>query len=141
MTLVHWSFQLMDGIGTLLLAFSAAYWIARRRGRDWLRSRRFLRAAVVAGPAAIAALELGWVTTEVGRQPWIAHEVMRVEDAVTTGAGVWIALVGLVVIYASMAVATLLVLRSMARRWRERADADLPTPYGPSSKLVREGAT
>lgn len=138
-TMVHWSFQLMVGIGTALLGFSALYWIARRRGRDWLASRRFLWGAVAAGPAAVAALELGWITTEVGRQPWIAHEVMRVEDAVTIGSGVWVALAGLLVIYGSMGVATVLVLRSMARRWRERADADLPTPYGPASRLVREG--
>ena len=53
---------------------------ARRRG---VFPRWMLRALVVAGPAAVVALEAGWVTTEVGRQPWIVHEVMRVEDAVT----------------------------------------------------------
>lgn len=137
-TLVHWSFQAMVGLGTLLLVLGAAFWIARRRGRDWLRSRRFLWAAVAAGPAAVAALELGWITTEVGRQPWIAYRVMRIEEAVTTGSGIWITFAGLLVIYGSMGVATLLVLRSMAERWRERADADLPTPYGPASRLVRE---
>lgn len=137
-TLVHWSFQLMVAIGTALLVLGAAYWSARRRGRDWLGSRRFLWLAVAAGPAAVLALELGWVTTEVGRQPWIAHEVMRVDEAVTSGSGVWVALAVLVVLYTSMAVLTTVVLRSMARRWRDTDAGDLPTPYGPPA-LVPAG--
>ncbi|HEX5365681.1 MAG TPA: cytochrome ubiquinol oxidase subunit I [Acidimicrobiales bacterium] len=130
-TMVHWSFQLMVAIGVGLLVLGAAYWIARRRGHEWLGSRRFLWLAAAAGPASILALELGWVTTEVGRQPWIAHRVMRIDEAVTTGSGVWLALAALVAVYASMGVVAILVLRSMARRWREGDAADLPTPYGP----------
>lgn len=133
-TLVHWSFQSMVAIGLALAALSAGFWIARRRGRDWLTSRRFLRAAVGAGPGAVVALELGWVTTEVGRQPWIAQGVMRVEDAVTDSSGVWVSLVVLVVVYAAMLAGAALVLRSMARRWRAGEAIDLPTPYDPSGE-------
>jgi cytochrome d ubiquinol oxidase subunit I len=134
-TLVHWSFQLMVALGTALLVLGAAFWVARRRGRDWLTSRRFLWVAVGAGPAAVAALELGWITTEVGRQPWIVYRVMRVEEAVTTGSGVHLALAVLLVVYASMGVLTVTVLRSMARRWRAGGGAvDLPTPYGPPAE-------
>ena len=140
-TMVHWSFQLMVLLGTALLLLGAAFWVARRRGRDWLASRRFLRLAVLAGPAAVAALELGWITTEVGRQPWIVHEVMRVEEAVTTGEGVGIALAVLVAVYASMGLVTASVLRSMARRWREGGPGELPTPYGPpADRSVEVGA-
>lgn len=137
-TLVHWSFQLMVALGTGLLLLGAAYWLARRRGRDWLGSRRFLWLAVLAGPAAVAALELGWVTTEVGRQPWIAHQVMRIDEAVTTGSGVWVALAVLLAVYTSMGVVTAIVLRSMSRRWRD-SEADLPTPYGPPAVLAPAG--
>ncbi|HEX3328083.1 MAG TPA: cytochrome ubiquinol oxidase subunit I [Actinomycetota bacterium] len=42
-----------------------------------------LRAAVVAGPAAVVTLEVGWIVTEVGRQPWIVYNLMKVEDAAT----------------------------------------------------------
>lgn len=133
-TLVHWSFQAMVAIGLALAALAAGFWIARRRGRDWLRSRRFLRAAVAAGPAAVVALELGWVTTEVGRQPWIAQGLMRVDQAVTDGGGVWVSLVVLVVVYTTMLTGAVLVLRSMARRWRSGEPIDLPTPYGPSGE-------
>jgi cytochrome d ubiquinol oxidase subunit I len=90
-----------------------------------------MRAAVAAGGLSLVALEAGWVTTEVGRQPWIVHGVMRVEDAVTENSGVWISLGAIVVIYTAMGVAAAKVLRSMARRWRESDDVDLPTPYGP----------
>jgi cytochrome d ubiquinol oxidase subunit I len=56
---------------------------------------------------------------------------MRVEDAVTDNSGIWISLGAIVVIYAAMGVAAVKVLSSMARRWRETDDVDLPTPYGP----------
>lgn len=127
-TMVHLSFQAMVGLGTALAALSLWY-LARRRRHDLLADRRFLWLTVAAGPGAVAALELGWITTEVGRQPWIVHGVLRVEEAVTTGNDVWATFVGLVVLYAAMAAGTVAVLRSMARRWRQGEGADLATPY------------
>lgn len=132
-TVVHWSFQAMVAIGVTLAALGVTYGVMRRRGRDPLERRWFLRAAVVAGPLSVMALELGWMTTELGRQPWIAYRAMRIVDAVTTGGGVWISLVVLLVVYAAMGVGAIVVLRSMARRWRAGAPLDLPTPYGPTA--------
>jgi cytochrome d ubiquinol oxidase subunit I len=139
--IVHWAFQAMVAAGTTMIAI-AAWWMLRRRrhGDAVFESTWFLRAAVAAGPLSVIALEAGWVTTEVGRQPWIVYRVMRVEDAVTDNSGIWISLVVMVVVYASMTVMATRVLRGMARRWRESDDVDLPTPYGPSSDLVRSGA-
>ncbi|MGE3621547.1 MAG: cytochrome ubiquinol oxidase subunit I [Acidimicrobiia bacterium] len=130
-TMVHWSFQLMVGLGLALAGLGVAFHVARRRGRDWLARPWFLRAAVGAGLGGVAALELGWITTEVGRQPWIAQGVMRVEEAVTTSEGVWVSLVVLVVVYALMGAGTVFVLRWMAERWRFGEALDLPTPYDP----------
>jgi cytochrome bd ubiquinol oxidase subunit I len=137
-TLVHWSFQGMVAIGFGLIGLGVLFFAARRRGRDLLTSRAFLRAAVVAGPAAVVALELGWITTEVGRQPWIAQGFMRIEEAVTRSDLVWPSLIVLVVVYTAMSVGAVLVLRWMAARWREGESLDLPTPYGPEGPTVRE---
>jgi cytochrome d ubiquinol oxidase subunit I len=130
--IVHWSFQTMVGIGTLLAGFSVWFWWRRRRGRDPLASNRVLKAAVVAAPLSILAMEAGWVTTEVGRQPWIVYRVMRVEEAVTTNSGIWISLAVVVAVYAAMTIAAGKVMLSMARRWRATGDASLSTPYGPT---------
>jgi cytochrome d ubiquinol oxidase subunit I len=130
-TLVHWSFQSMVALGFAMIGLGVTFFLARRRGRDLLADRRFLWLAVLAGPASVAALELGWITTEVGRQPWIAQGVMRIDEAVTTSSFVWVSLVVLILVYVGMLAGAALVLRSMARRWREGEAIDLPTPYGP----------
>ena len=133
--IVHLSFQTMVGIGSLLALSSVLFWWRRRRqGDDW--PRWLLRAAVVAGPLAVVALEAGWVTTELGRQPWIVYDVMRVRDAASTSTGLWWSYAAMVVVYAGMTVAATKILRSMARRWREGGSTDLPTPYGPAEPLV-----
>ncbi len=62
---------------------------------------------------------------------------MRTEDAVTSNSGVWVSLVVMIAIYASMGVIAIRVLLAMARRWRDDPDSDLPTPYGPGGELAR----
>jgi cytochrome d ubiquinol oxidase subunit I len=105
----------------------------------------FLRVASVAGLAALVTMWAGWIVTEVGRQPWIVYRVLRTNAAVTRAGGVWISLSVVVVLYALVAWATILVLRSMARRWRaadedsseEVGDADVP--YGPARSFHDAG--
>ncbi len=135
-TMVHLSFQAMVGSAFALLGLGAWYWRSRRRGGDPLASRRFLWAAVVAGPLAVLALELGWFTTELGRQPWIVYRVMQVSDAVARGNAIWASFAVLLVVYTGMVAGAIAVLRSMARRWRAGADLDLPTPYSPPRPRV-----
>lgn len=131
--IVHWSFQLMVGAGFAMIGIAAWFQWRRRRSADPFASPWFLRAAIAAGGLAVLALQAGWTTTEVGRQPWIVHRVMRVDEAVTGNSGVWISLSAIVVVYTSMGVIAVQVLRSMARRWREGDELDLPTPYGPET--------
>jgi cytochrome d ubiquinol oxidase subunit I len=137
---VHLAFQTMVGAGTLMAAVAVWYWWRKRRHDDPL-SPWLLRAVVACGGLAVIALQAGWVTTEVGRQPWIVYGVMRVDEAVTTNDGIWISLAVIVVVYASMAYLATRVIRGMTRRWRESDDIDIPTPYGPSEALTPVGST
>ena len=88
MNVVRTSFQLMVAIGFAFLGLGAWLAFAWRRRRALPRSRWFLRAVGRSpGPAAVLALECGWVVTEVGRQPWIVYHVMRTRDAVSDASG------------------------------------------------------
>jgi cytochrome d ubiquinol oxidase subunit I len=111
---VRTSFQLMVAIGFALLALGAWLGFAWRRRRALPRSRWFLRAVVAAGPAAVLALECGWVVTEVGRQPWIVYHVMRTRDAVSDASGLRYGYFLLIAVYLVLAVATFSVLRRLA---------------------------
>ncbi len=137
-TVVHLAFQMMVGAGLAMIAISGWFWWRYRRRDDPYDSRWMLRSIVAGGGLAVLALQAGWTTTEVGRQPWIVYEVMLVEDAVTTNNGIWVTMILLIVVYASLAFLATKVIRGMTRRWRESDTVDLPTPYGPSELDVRQ---
>ena len=123
-TLLHWAFDFMVGIGSALIALGLWFGVVWWRRRDIPQTKWFLRAVAVSGVAAVLALEAGWIVTEVGRQPWIVYEVMRTEDAVTDASGIWVTFGLVFVLYTALGVAAILVLRSMARRWREGESLD-----------------
>ncbi len=129
---VHLCWDVMIGLGTLLLLLSvwyAACWLFRR---NMPRSKLFLALAAGAGIAAIVAMEAGWVLSEVGRQPWIVYNLMKVEDAATGNTGVWVMTVLVTLLYVGLGVTTVLILRKMSKRFRARDVADDEVPYGPS---------
>jgi cytochrome d ubiquinol oxidase subunit I len=130
-TLLHWAFDAMVGICCALIALGLWFAIAWWRRRDIPKTPWFLRATAVSGAAAVVALECGWIVTDVGRQPWIVYEVMRTEDAVTQADGVWVSLAVVLVVYTALGIATIAVLRAMARRRRTAPADDVDTPYGP----------
>ena len=136
-TIVHLAWDVMVGLGTALLALAAWFAALWWRRRDVSASPWFLRAASVAGAAALVTMWAGWTVTEVGRQPYIVYGVLRTRDAVTRADGVWVSLGVVVVLYALLTAATILVLRSMARRWRRADDGvgDQDVPYGPARRL------
>lgn len=125
----HLAFQLMVGIGSALIALSAWTGFVWWRRRELPQSRWWLWSVVAAGPAAVVALEAGWTTTEVGRQPWIVYEVMRVSEAVTDQPGVSVVLVSLIALYIGLGLSLWFVLNRMSARWR--AGEEVSTPYGP----------
>jgi cytochrome d ubiquinol oxidase subunit I len=85
--IVFWSFRVMVGLGLLMIALGAwGAWL-RRKGRLF-DTRLFLRMAMWMGPAGLVAVLAGWITTEVGRQPWVVYGVLRTADAASKhGAG------------------------------------------------------
>jgi cytochrome bd ubiquinol oxidase subunit I len=131
-TMLHWCFDTMVGIGTAMIALGLWLAWAWWRRRDIPRTPWFLRIVAASGVAAIVAMECGWIVTEVGRQPWIVQGVMRTEDAVTGASGVWVTFGAVLAIYTVLGVATVLILRTMSRRWREAGEAEVAVPYGPS---------
>jgi cytochrome d ubiquinol oxidase subunit I len=129
-TVVHLSFDAMVAIGFGLLALGA--WLAWswRRHHAHPTSRWFLRAVAVSGVAATMAMEFGWITTEVGRQPWIVYGVMRVANAVNPEPGIQYGFYAVVGIYAVLTVVLIGVLRRMTRA--------RPVPAAPQEADVEE---
>jgi cytochrome d ubiquinol oxidase subunit I len=113
--IVKTSFRAMVGIGTALAVLGAWFvwmWWRHRRlpGTVW-----FPRLLVAAGPLSVVALIAGWVTTEVGRQPWVVYEVMRTRDAVTGADGIPIGFAALSLIYLALAGIAYVMLRRLGR--------------------------
>jgi cytochrome d ubiquinol oxidase subunit I len=81
-TIVFWSFRVMVGLGLLMILLGAWSFLQRLRKKLY-DSRAFLRFAYAMAPAGLIAILAGWITTEVGRQPWVIHGVMRTADAVS----------------------------------------------------------
>src|SRR5438128_635870 len=132
--ITHLAFDVMVGLGVAGAALASSYfWVLARRRRQpegvW-----FYRLAAGAGVGCYVAVEMGWITTEVGRQPWIVYGLMRVSDAVTDApaAYVWTMLATLVVVYALLAYFFVTLLLRLAARWRrEDLAPEVGAPYGP----------
>ena len=120
---VRFSFQTMVGIGTLLALLGVIFVAVRVRRRRLPESRWFYRALVAAGPLSVVALIAGWVTTEVGRQPWVVYRVMPTADAVTGAAGIPVGYTALALTYMAVAIGVVWVLRRLARAPLEVEDA------------------
>ncbi|MFI9589868.1 cytochrome ubiquinol oxidase subunit I [Nonomuraea sp. NPDC052265] len=126
--IVHWGFQVMVMLGFALLLLAACLALSWKRRRDLPESPWFLRGVALSGVAAVLALESGWVVTEVGRQPWIVFRVMRTSEAVNPAPGLVYGFVLVTAVYAVLTVATVYVMRRLAR--------DVPVPLAPQEPDV-----
>jgi cytochrome d ubiquinol oxidase subunit I len=138
--LIHLSFDAMIGLGFLLLAAGVWALVAGRKWHALPHTQWFWRLALVCGPAALIAMECGWIVTEVGRQPWVVYKLLKTSQAATTNQGVIESLTAVIVLYAILGVVTILILRMLARRWRQspQDEPDLAVPYGPLPHPVLE---
>jgi cytochrome bd ubiquinol oxidase subunit I len=119
---VRVAFFTMVGIGTLLALFGVWLLVVWWRRRALPAGRWFLRTVAALGPLSVVALIAGWVTTEVGRQPWVVYDHMRTEEAVTGAGGIPLGFAALVLVYAALAVATAWLLRRLAKTPLEVGD-------------------
>src|SRR5436305_15239270 len=98
--IVFWSFRIMVGLGFLMAALGLLSLWARWRGTLY-RSRPLHVFALAMGPAGFIAVLAGWVTTEVGRQPFTVYGLLRTADSASPLAApaVGSSLIAFVVVY------------------------------------------
>lgn len=123
--IVFWSFRVMAGLGMLMLLTALLGLLLRKGGRLY-EARWFQRFVVCMGPSGLIALLAGWVTTEVGRQPWTVYGVLRTEDSVSPVsaqlAGVSL-LIFVIVYFAVFGMGVYYMLKLMRRGPMAQADA------------------
>ena len=108
---VHLAFQFMVASGTAMSLLSLAAGLFAWRKREWLFHRHFLLPVAVCGPLGILSVEAGWVVTELGRQPWAIHGVMRTADAVTTVGGLAIPFAFFSLLYLALGISAAWLLK------------------------------
>jgi cytochrome d ubiquinol oxidase subunit I len=127
--IVFWAFRIMVGLGFLMATLGALSLLARLRGKlyDWPWLHRF---ALLMGPSGLVAVLAGWITTEVGRQPWTIHGLMRTAESASPLAAPAVAasLVAFVVVYfAVFGAGVLYILKLMAKP---------PVPHEPAPPKI-----
>ncbi|NER18656.1 cytochrome ubiquinol oxidase subunit I [Spongiivirga citrea] len=112
--ITHYAFQTMVGLGSILALAGVLFFIANYKKKSWLGKSKFWLLFVLLAPAGFIALEAGWIVTEVGRQPWIIHGVMKTKDAVTPVPGIIVSFYMYVCLYATLSIAvTWLMIRQI----------------------------
>jgi cytochrome d ubiquinol oxidase subunit I len=133
--IVFWSFRLMVGLGLLMIAVAAISVFLRRGGRIY-ETPWFLKLCVAMSPAGFIALLAGWVTTEVGRQPWVVYRLLRTVDAVTpavTAGAALTSLAAFVIVYGIIFPAGLLYMLRLVREG-PALEAGAPPPVRPPDR-------
>lgn len=116
--IVFWSFRVMVALGFAMLGLGL--WSAWARMRGQLFERPWLhRAAVLMGPSGFVAVLAGWITTEVGRQPYTVYGLLRTSESLSPveAPAVAASLMAFVVVYFFVfGAGTFYILRMMSKR-------------------------
>jgi cytochrome d ubiquinol oxidase subunit I len=123
-SITHYAFQLMVGLGMFMVLISLLYFIGLLWKRNWLTSRWLLNLFVLAVPLGYIAIEAGWTVTEVGRQPWIIYGIMRTKDAVTPMPGIAWSFYLFTGVYLSLALVVVFLLNRQIRMVPEIYDIE-----------------
>jgi cytochrome d ubiquinol oxidase subunit I len=127
--IVFWAFRIMVGLGFwfMLLAFWAGYrWWRGQLREDDLLHKSFMASSLL----GIVAVEVGWIVTEVGRQPWVIQGIMKTSEGVSpglTGAEATATLVGFAVVYLGLLVLYSYVVARIIRQGPPDVDGYAPT--------------
>jgi cytochrome d ubiquinol oxidase subunit I len=128
--IVFWSFRIMVGIGMLMLfiGYVGAFLLWRT---DITRHTLFLRLCFLSGPLGFVAVITGWITAEVGRQPYTVYGLLRTVDSVSpvTAAAVGTSLIVFVFVYAIVFTAGSYYLFKLA--WAGPEQGEAPPPERP----------
>lgn len=122
--ITHLAFQIMVGLGVLLMLTGILYLIGAWKKPEWFGRRWFLRLFVLAIPMGFIALEAGWTVTEVGRQPWIIYGIMRTADAVTPMPGIVYSFYIFTAVYISLSVVVAFLLYRQIKMVPQLYDKD-----------------
>jgi len=137
----YWSFRWMIGLGGIAALISVAgLWVTRKNAKrpvaDWM-----WRVAIWSAPLPLLGSLVGWVFTEMGRQPWIVFSLMLTEDGVSPSVPGWTVLISLVaftLIYAALAVVEVgLILKAAKTGPEPLPDPDDPARTGESADHLR----
>ena len=114
----YWSFRWMIGLGMLhILVAVVGLWLTRK-GR--MPQKRWVwKVAIWSMPLSLAAMIVGWIFTEMGRQPWIVFSLMKTADGVspgTTGLEVLISLLAFTAVYGALAVVEFKLIKRAAQK-------------------------
>lgn len=128
---LFFGFRIMVAIGSLMLLVSwAGWWLLRRHGWQPDKAPRWLIGSIAAMTfSGWLATVAGWYVTEIGRQPWIVHGLIRTADVASTTPAPHIALTltGYLITYVLLIAAYISVLRYMAEKPSDSYD---PAPTG-----------
>jgi cytochrome d ubiquinol oxidase subunit I len=122
------AFRVMVGIGVIMLLVVIAGQVLQLRGRLW-DSVWFLRLCQFVAPLGFIAVIAGWITTEVGRQPWTVYGVMRTADSVSpslAGANVAWSLAFYIIVYLIMFPTGIAFMANLVRRGPQSREQETP---------------
>ena len=133
--ITYWSFRWMMGFGGIATLISVAgLWVTRKKAKrpvaDWM-----WRVAIWSAPLPLFGSLVGWIFTEMGRQPWIVFGLMLTEDGVSPTVPGWTVLISLVaftLIYAALAVVEVGLIMKTAKKGPE----PLPEPGAPDPRTL-----
>jgi len=128
--IVFWSFRVMVGIGFAMLGLGVWSLWRRRRGTLY-QGRWFHRAAFAMGPSGFVAVLAGWITTEVGRQPFTVYGLMRTSDSLSPVEAPAVAtslLIFIVVYFFVFGAGTFYLLRLMGKAPNHPGDSTVEGP-------------